>query len=336
MSNNYIQKEIRTISWSLLNLCAGYWNLSDEKYYDMLKAAIRKSLLPTEQAIGPGFMTDSSKFDQMTGYMGTPLVYVYHTLKPSDSGLKDTVAQMIYRLWQRAETKKLAAGRITATHFSTPRYENLYLSGGLDHIVQSDYYAFVWRKFGNQQARWQALMDAFCVIGYSQRFVGGVDSVKIDYYSPAIYKNNMYSGSETKLHGKIGLFGRKLMEYEYDSLCPVQPGDGSLTVVSAEKVNDPVTEFGLIKGYPNPFNPSTNISFSLSKVGAGRKAIVSVFDLAGKQVSKSELNVDMHGRHTVSWNGKDVNGRCVATGVYFAQVSVGAHKSAILKLILMK
>ncbi|MBL8026077.1 MAG: T9SS type A sorting domain-containing protein [Fibrobacteres bacterium] len=336
MSKIYIQKEIRTISWSLLNLCAGYWNLSDEKYYDMLKAAIRKSLLPTEQAMGPGFMTDSSKFDQMTGYMGTPLVYVYHTLKPSDSGLKDTVAQLIYRLWQRAESRKLAAGRITSTHFFSPRYENMYTSGGLDHIVQTDYYGFVWRHFGRQDARLQAMMDAFCVVGYSQRFSGGIDSVKLDYYSPAIYKSNMYSGSETKLHGKIGLFGRKLMEYEYDSLCPVQPGDGSLTVVAAEKVNDQIPEFGLIKGYPNPFNPVTNIIFSLSRVNAGKTAEISVFDLAGKQVLRRELHVDKPGRHTVCWNGKDDNGRSVATGVYFAQVSIGANKSAILKLILMK
>jgi len=80
-------------------------------------------------------------------------------------------------------------------------------------------------------------------------------------------------------------------------------------------VGDQVTAASnLNANYPNPFNPSTKISFSLP---TAEHAELSIYALDGKLVKTlvSE-NLDS-GSHEVTWTGKDANGASVASGAYF-------------------
>jgi len=70
----------------------------------------------------------------------------------------------------------------------------------------------------------------------------------------------------------------------------------------------------LSKNYPNPFNPSTTIEYSISKPG---QVSLVVYDLNGSTV-KTLVN-DFAGRnnYSVTWDGKNDNGQQVASGQYF-------------------
>ncbi len=85
---------------------------------------------------------------------------------------------------------------------------------------------------------------------------------------------------------------------------------------------------------PNPFNPATVISFTVP--GASRDDVrLEVFDVAGRSVGvlvDGELDA---GRHEVTWLGRDDAGRGLATGVYFARLTVG-EESEVAKLIMLK
>jgi hypothetical protein len=73
--------------------------------------------------------------------------------------------------------------------------------------------------------------------------------------------------------------------------------------------------------YPNPFNPSTNIEFSLPEAMDVR---LDVYDSMGRRV-KSLVNDNLDaGVHNVTWNGTNAAGRDVASGVYFYRVQTGA------------
>ncbi len=87
-------------------------------------------------------------------------------------------------------------------------------------------------------------------------------------------------------------------------------------------VNDvPVASASIESIYPNPFNPNTNIAFSLPEAGAVRVEIFSV----GGQLVRVLLNDHYEaGAHTLRWDGTDQAGQPAASGAYFCRVRSGA------------
>jgi hypothetical protein len=85
------------------------------------------------------------------------------------------------------------------------------------------------------------------------------------------------------------------------------------------------------KVFPNPFNPSTTIEFSVPKAG---RASVRVFDLRGRHVATLVDEAMGAGVYRVRWNGKAQDGRDLSSGVYFAQVmSANTRDSARLMIV---
>ena len=84
--------------------------------------------------------------------------------------------------------------------------------------------------------------------------------------------------------------------------------------------------------YPNPFNPSTTITFSIPEASRVR---VSVYNLKGQKV-KDLINADMlRGNHKLVWDGKDAHNRKASSGIYFLRLESGG-KTSIRKTMLMK
>ena len=68
---------------------------------------------------------------------------------------------------------------------------------------------------------------------------------------------------------------------------------------------------------PNPFNPQTVFTFTLSQPGRVR---VNVYDLKGALVKTLVNETGDVGSHTVPWDGTDSSHQRVVSGVYFVQV----------------
>ncbi len=91
-------------------------------------------------------------------------------------------------------------------------------------------------------------------------------------------------------------------------------------------------EFALTGNHPNPFNPSTTISFALPR---GGQATLAVYDITGKRVRTLVSGFMTAGAHSAIWNGRDDGGRPAASGVYFAQLRAGTA-SATRRMVLLK
>jgi hypothetical protein len=76
----------------------------------------------------------------------------------------------------------------------------------------------------------------------------------------------------------------------------------------------------LLGNAPNPFNPSTDISFEMGRADHAR---LNVYDLAGNLVRTLVDEQREAGHHTVTWNGRDSTGRTAATGVYLYRFEAG-------------
>ncbi len=102
-----------------------------------------------------------------------------------------------------------------------------------------------------------------------------------------------------------------------------EPNDWQVNVENSEKIES----FSIFPNYPNPFNPSTTINFSIPKQSY---ITLSVYDITGQKVATL---IDKHmstGSHTVKFDGSDLG-----SGVYLYRLeSKGFNKTG--KMLLMK
>lgn len=106
----------------------------------------------------------------------------------------------------------------------------------------------------------------------------------------------------------------------------------NVTISSSKSSSTLPTEFALAQNRPNPFNPSTEISFSLPKPA---EVTLSIYNILGESVATLAEGLRTAGTHAVTWDGRDKNGRVVASGVYFYRLDAGEF-SATRKMLLLK
>ncbi|MFZ4549507.1 MAG: T9SS type A sorting domain-containing protein [Bacteroidales bacterium] len=87
-------------------------------------------------------------------------------------------------------------------------------------------------------------------------------------------------------------------------------------------------DYCLMPNYPNPFNPSTNIVYSV--LSAGRTSL-KVFDILGNEISTLVDNFQSPGRYTVGFNAGNL-----PSGVYFYQLKSGERKVLTGKMVLIR
>ncbi len=94
----------------------------------------------------------------------------------------------------------------------------------------------------------------------------------------------------------------------------------------------PVLRRDLHRNYPNPFNPSTVVSFTVPK---WEKVEVRVYDVSGRFVRTLADGTFEPGTHSISWDGTNEGGRDVGSGVYFCRMKAAGF-SKTRKLVLIR
>ena len=110
----------------------------------------------------------------------------------------------------------------------------------------------------------------------------------------------------------------ELNPYEFTTICfgnPVTPA-----------------KFTLSGNYPNPFNPTTTISYSIPTDG---NVELIVYNIRGQKVKTLISGTQPTGVYNITWNGKDENSRSVSSSVYFYKLR-SSGKTAVKKMLLLK
>ena len=87
------------------------------------------------------------------------------------------------------------------------------------------------------------------------------------------------------------------------------------------------------RNFPNPFNPSTVIEYSVPAPGSFVR--LAVYDLTGRRVRTLVSGHKAPGRHLAIWYGRDDAGRELASGVYFYRIEIGDYE-ARRKMVMLK
>jgi hypothetical protein len=95
--------------------------------------------------------------------------------------------------------------------------------------------------------------------------------------------------------------------------------------------------FHLYQNYPNPFNPTTTIQFRVGSLefGGPVHTTLIIYNILGQKVRTLVDEPKEAGRYEAIWDGKDEDGREVASGIYFYQLKI-ADYCEIKKMILVK
>ena len=123
------------------------------------------------------------------------------------------------------------------------------------------------------------------------------------------------------------------------SFTPVSPVShfriavGSETAVRVFLSDALPQEFALGNNFPNPFNPSTTISVTIPWTS---RVALRVYTVLGELVRTLYIGSLSEGRHWFEWDGTSDQGRTVAAGVYFMQLSNEGGQRFIQKMVLLK
>jgi Secretion system C-terminal sorting domain len=114
---------------------------------------------------------------------------------------------------------------------------------------------------------------------------------------------------------------------DYGGIAHTTSGGEMTSVGEALNITAP-NRFEIIQNFPNPFNPSTMIQFTVPSNGQAR---LKIFNMLGQEVATLFDDVATAGtRHQVEFNASNLAG-----GIYFSRLEFGGQ-TQIQKMILLK
>jgi len=158
-----------------------------------------------------------------------------------------------------------------------------------------------------------------------------VTNYKIYRNAEVLYTVNGSTTLKIDINVPSGTYTYNISAIYYDVYESELTDDFVLEFVDAGVVL-PANGTALNNNVPNPFNPTTAISFSLENAG---QVTLEIFNVKGEKV-RTLVNEHFEATsHSVVWNGKDDLGKTSASGVYFYKMRTGSFTST-KKMVLMK
>ncbi|NKB71929.1 MAG: T9SS type A sorting domain-containing protein [Candidatus Latescibacteria bacterium] len=131
----------------------------------------------------------------------------------------------------------------------------------------------------------------------------------------------------------IAILGNLTGTFYLDELTlSIDPPQANPTAVAENDIGTQPHTFDLAQNFPNPFNSGTNIPFHLPADGSVELA---VFNLAGQRVATLLQGDHQAGHHTIAWDGRDDQGRPLASGLYLYRLQTDAARQT-RKLLLLR
>jgi hypothetical protein len=145
------------------------------------------------------------------------------------------------------------------------------------------------------------------------------------------------SGRTTFLYNEDGTIAQKLYENRWSESNDLQYSSRNLFTYSAIVSADipaplPSPSRLTASNYPNPFNPSTTISYSLPQDG---RVELAIYNVKGQRIRTLISEGQVTGTHNITWDGTDDHGQPVGSGVYLYRLQRGSLSSTN-KCILLK
>jgi hypothetical protein len=101
---------------------------------------------------------------------------------------------------------------------------------------------------------------------------------------------------------------------------PVDDGQNYNSTAASKPIAMEFAPEADLMNYPNPFNPSTTIRYTLPEASNVR---LTIYNVLGQEIRTLVNAAQTRGVHSVQWDGRDASGRQAATGVYIYRLEAG-------------
>ncbi|MCE1190121.1 MAG: ammonia-forming cytochrome c nitrite reductase subunit c552 [Ignavibacteria bacterium] len=159
----------------------------------------------------------------------------------------------------------------------------------------------------------------------------GLDSINVAQFTGAdsiLYRKAFWNYQMVLNDGSRGIHNPKLV---VDVLTKTVLALGG-TIAVKDPGQTTIKDFALSQNYPNPFNPSTKITFNVAVAGNVK---LKVYDAMGALVKEVYNHTAQPGSYTVTWNGDDMHGKRVSSGVYIYKLETSQF-TVSKKMIMLK
>ena len=129
--------------------------------------------------------------------------------------------------------------------------------------------------------------------------------------------------------------GMDLVHHPFD-VAMATISEGPTTDVAAVEGAGVPEECALGDNYPNPFNASTTITFSIPDRGEAVPVTLSVYNATGQRVTTLVATALGAGEYTATWDGTDDSHQSVSSGVYLYRLRVGREFVETRQMSLLK
>lgn len=152
--------------------------------------------------------------------------------------------------------------------------------------------------------------------------------------SPLTFEIVYDSKSQPSSHNSYEMLDLRDFSYSESNIVPEQDGlyQVRLSGNGYGYANNAVSKIRAILNYPNPFNPDTNISFTLSDKA---EANILIYNIKGQIVRDMGVKPFKSGVNNIHWNGMDNSDNPVSSGIYFIVINTESeshtHKMLMLK-----
>ncbi|MDD2332462.1 MAG: chitobiase/beta-hexosaminidase C-terminal domain-containing protein, partial [Candidatus Cloacimonetes bacterium] len=154
-----------------------------------------------------------------------------------------------------------------------------------------------------------------------------------------IYRNDVMIHETNEIQGSYTDADLEYIEYTYfvtavffDEYESAASNSVLVNWTANEDTSAPGLQTALQGNYPNPFNPSTTIKYSLKEASAVE---LGIFNLKGQKICSLVNGILPSGNHTVTWNGQDAKGSTMPSGIYYLRLETRQGTST-RKIMLMK
>lgn len=210
------------------------------------------------------------------------------------------------------------------------------------------------------------VVDAAGATATDEMFVTVITTIeKIDQLIEYIKNLNLHKGTENSLVSKletakksiekeninaaINQLGAFINNLQAQSGKKISQQDADYLIAQAERIiaclehslakqtsdqnmqSKTVTNYQLLGNFPNPFNPTTTIIYSLQEENF---VTLDIYNCKGQKVKTLSSTIKSAGEHNAVWNGMDDSGIFLPSGLYFCKMTVGDFNKTISMLLL--
>lgn len=186
--------------------------------------------------------------------------------------------------------------------------------------------------------------------GYSSTGVTAFD-FRLDYssqktlyrFTESLWAKEMIDAleSQIEIYGETAVLKQQLiaLSLQYNIRCRYTAyiADYKTPSTDVKQKKDLIVPNSFISGnYPNPFNPSTTIRLFIDEISAGKVKFLRIYNMLGQLVAIIDLTNFRSGWNEVLFNGRDINGSVLPSGIYIVQLQVGEKIESAIRINLIK